>query len=913
MIDKNIPSAQFLLCSASFESTEHFFDQLDAQSLILTANRRLSRYLRKQFDDKQRRSHGAWETLNCYPLQGWLQACWSSLQQVGWVNTEKMVLTSVQEQLIWQHIVEQQSDQQPLLNHLDIAKIAHSAWQTLIRWELQPESLGSFSADTRFFRKCCARFKYYCDARGLIDTASQEGVITHAAKQKRLDVPKTVFLIGFEDLTPIIKSMMGALSEQGTQIQQATIAHAASDIVRVSCRDGRHEVQTAARWAAKRLEIEPDANIGIICPNLSRDLSQIEHAFTEMFEPQAILPEQARHAPGFNISAAQNLSCTAPVQAALLTLRLNHRTLDLDQTSRLLGSPFLGLTRELNARALVGLDIATEQAISVSRLRAKCAELLPEQEEPRCPDFYNRLHQLHLIQLHGPESRRPSGWAQMFHAQLMAMGWPGDRRLDTIEYQQVQMWHGVIQTMAQLDYVFDQVDLMQALHYLQSLVAAQAFHPQTRESPVQILGLLEAAGIPFDYLWVMGLDNQSWPLPAKPNPLIPIDLQKKMAMPNASADRELTYAKNLTRIFKKTARSIVFSYSEFEGDQALTASPLIESVRTVLAETLEAAPSTNYSKQLFALGPVDAFVDSCGPKISHPAAVVGGTQILKDQAACGFRAFAQHRLHANKIEKPVSGLSPIERGNLIHHAMEYIWRKLKSYQQFIGLSDSQLNSLVKDAIDAAMRELAHERTLGYRLRELETQRMMQLIFSWLALEKEREPFTVVFNEKKRSLRLAKMPLKVRYDRVDRLEDGSLFVIDYKTGIQNISAWSGHRPDEPQIPIYAIGNYKKISGVAFGQINIKETAFKGIAEREETAPGLKIPEMLNKIDLPDSWQEIVTHWRMTLEILAMEFVAGTADVNPKYPGRTCQYCHLHTLCRVKEYIHVDEGDEEAEND
>ena len=49
----------------------------------------------------------------------------------------------------------------------------------------------------------------------------------------------------------------------------------------------------------------------------------------------------------------------------------------------------------------------------------------------------------------------------------------------------------------------------------------------------------------------------------------------------------------------------------------------------------------------------------------------------------------------------------------------------------------------------------------------------------------------------------------------------------------------------------------------------------------------------------------------LENLAAEFRAGTAQVNPKHPGKTCNYCELKPVCRIHEMnaLH-DDGDEDG---
>ena len=64
---------------------------------------------------------------------------------------------------------------------------------------------------------------------------------------------------------------------------------------------------------------------------------------------------------------------------------------------------------------------------------------------------------------------------------------------------------------------------------------------------------------------------------------------------------------------------------------------------------------------------------------------------------------------------------------------------------------------------------------------LEETRLIRLVTEWLLYERGRVPFNVLDTEQKTSVSVAGLPLRVRLDRIDRLIDGSLLVIDYKSG------------------------------------------------------------------------------------------------------------------------------------
>ena len=61
--------------------------------------------------------------------------------------------------------------------------------------------------------------------------------------------------------------------------------------------------------------------------------------------------------------------------------------------------------------------------------------------------------------------------------------------------------------------------------------------------PIQVVGVLESAQLEFDHLWVLGLSDDTWPRPARPNPLLPLELQRSRGVPRASAEWELAFAR----------------------------------------------------------------------------------------------------------------------------------------------------------------------------------------------------------------------------------------------------------------------------------------------------------------------------------------------------------------------------------
>ena len=146
-----------------------------------------------------------------------------------------------------------------------------------------------------------------------------------------------------------------------------------------------------------------------------------------------------------------------------------------------------------------------------------------------------------------------------------------------------------------------------------------------------------------------------------------------------------------------------------------------------------------------------------------------------------------------------------------------------------------------------------------------------------------------------------MSLKV--DRIDELDDGGQFIIDYKTGANIDSKDFLTQPlIEPQLPVYAVATADTTTaGIAFARLQRGMCEFSGIARKEGLLKGVK--EFSRYPQAEDlgitSWEELRTFWQQELTQLATDYAAGEAAVNPYDTKKSCEYCDLTGLCRIGE--------------
>jgi ATP-dependent helicase/nuclease subunit B len=380
---------------------------------------------------------------------------------------------------------------------------------------------------------------------------------------------------------------------------------------------------------------------------------------------------------------------------------------------------------------------------------------------------------------------------------------------------------------------------------------------------------------------VSGLTDESWPLDARPNPFIPIAAQKKAGIPQASAETSAALDRRITDEWKRAATEVVFSYPQKEEDRDFTPSPLILDV----AEKPAAIPEfPRYRDLLFESRKIESFEDAKAPPVP-PGKVRGGTRVLADQAACPFRAFARWRLGAEPLEEPAAGLDPRDRGKLMHALMKELWTRLRG--------SAALTQNMSLAITQAAAAAVQEMGLDGRFAELERERLAKLAREWLEVEARRSPFAVVSIEEKRDLKVAGLEFQSRIDRMDKLQAGGHVLIDYKSGrMMGTRQWEGPRPDDPQLPLYAVAAPEELAAVTFAKLVPGEMRFIGFSREERVIPQVRPPERI-------SWPALLAAWKKDAEALGNSFAEGDAQVDPKDELKTCRRCDLQTLCRVYE--------------
>lgn len=837
------------------------------RTTVVTPNRRLAQALLAEFDGyQQARGLAVWEAADILPLGAFVERLWDDALHSERGAKLPLVLTAAQEQVLWEDILRRQT----LLSVAQTAMQCREAWRLMHAWRIAPggggEDAAAFADWAREYEK---RTAHAVDAARLPDFVAE--LLPSA------NLPRLLVAYAFDILPPQTQHFLSFFERVDCAPERAQ-----GSAGRLVFRSAREELEQAAAWARARLEAGA-RRIGVVVPDLALRRREVIRVFTRVMAPAACLPGAERGALPFNVSLGAPLADYALVDHALALIELSFRELPFERASRLLRSPFLGAAEGEMARR-ARLDARLRESLGA---RVSLPKLIAVAEP--CPRLRALLEKVFALRMEG--ERSPAVWARHFSALLDAAGFPGERPLDSAQFQTRAKWHEVLGEVAKLEHVQPEATCAEAFAALQHLCAHSLFQPETPSAPVQILGVLESAGLRFDCLWVSGLTDEAWPMDARPNPFLPIAAQRRAGVPQASAEASAALDRRLTEEWLVAAAEVLFSCPSKQDDRDLAPSPLIASLAQARLD-LPAYP--RHRDMLFSHRRGGSLQDGKGPAMP-PGPVRGGTRVLADQAACPFRAFARWRLSAHPLDAPTPAPDAAERGKLLHALMRELWAELKSSSE---LRTRNLVAVIHRAAEAAVKEAG----LEGRFAELERERLARLADEWLALERSRKDFEVIALEERRALEVSGLEFASRVDRIDRLAAGGHVLIDYKTGRASLRQWEAPRPDDPQLPLYAVAAREELAAVAFARLRPGDMRFIGLSRDEKLVPGLKThPE----------WPALLDAWRRETEMLGAAFAAGEAAVDPKQDLKTCQRCDLQTLCRVYEKFNaLDVADEEG---
>lgn len=727
-------------------------------------------------------------------------------------------------------------------------------------------------------------FRRRCAELGASSATSWQDCRAHLRPSNRL------LLAGFSVVGPARRQW---LELHGARVARSAVGEASQDVTDgatqvIGCDDPLLEAEAAAQWCAAQLARDAQARLLLVVPRLAQQRHQWERALSQQLDFQSLLAAGTSSATSaFAIEGGQPLNLYPLVATALQMVAIASGVAGFDQLSAVLRSPYLAALDRDQCLRLDGWlrehNLGEAGAGMLARLvQPVVAELGEAAAAPL------RALLAAIAACASSPAAAPAVWGRLFADLLSRCGWPG-ADLGADEHQVRMRFDELLGDLAAIAAPVSRLEAGEAGELLHELARRVAFEPASDDVPVTVTASLDDPIVRYDGIWVAGLSAETWPPAAQPDPLLPALLQRDAGVPEASAAGQLSLALQRMRQWQQRSVRRVWSWSRSESDLPRDRSPL-------LGEPSGATPAPAFELRAWLLAhapTLEAWHDDYGPPWPRSRELRGGTSLLELQSQCPFRAFAELRLKARPLPQPQPGIDARLRGQMLHFALEQFWRATGDAATLHSRSRDVTQGLVRDCVQAASARMAMRLpgTIDPALMRREAVRAQRLLGQLIDWELTRGAFEVRSLEAAQRLAIAGTTLPLRLDRVDRLDDGRLLVIDYKSGSAQAFDAYVERPPRPQLPAYAIAAGEQVAAVIAVHLG-RELKLRGLADRAGRVPGRGIDTVTGG---EHNWAPLLQQWRERLERLLREFLEGRAAVQPQ-PG-ACEYCHLPMLCRV----------------
>jgi len=855
-------------------------DALRDSSQILTANRRLARVLASEFG-KQMVLAGeqAWPSPAIISWQDWLAELLSTAEQQQSLPTR---INGHQSRVLWERCLRREIND-PLLNIGLLVRQSRETWSRLHDFCVPLDDCRSTAQgnDQRVFARAAESYQSILDREHWVDDSGLAGLVADLICAGRVKMPSRLSIAGFDSVVPQAKKVLDAACGKGMSIEDVRRKLSkASGAIRVYD-NTEAEIRAAGAWARRELEEDSTRRIAIVATNLEQNAAHYGRLVREGFVPGWQYAGTA-HRASVNVSYGKRLTDYPAIAIALLVLRWLYEDLTGREVSLLLRSPIIGIG-DTSGRGRLELLLrqVPDRSWSPEMLLAELGDGEPSAD---ARDWIDRIRYLGSLRVGLPRRDAPPSWAVVIDDTLKKLNWPGDGSLDSVEFQLINRWRELLNDLARLELVSPTLTIADVLRRLATMAGETVFQPEVEGALIQLLGPLEAAGMEFDKLWVSGLTASNWPPAGRPLSLLSMNLQRSKDMPDAVPQDTLDYARRVLDRLTSSATDVVCSYPLTDGDAEQGESGLLRRFDYKLLPRQD-DPGWHAATLIDAVSLITVPADPI-PIVSADEVIFGGAATIQRQLTEPFAAFVFGRLGVKTIQAISFGLSASLRGNLIHDALRRLYSGLPSRSDIAAWDSDELEGRAAAALDKSFRrQMQNIDPVLRQLFRLEQQRAGKLLQDVVALDRTRDEFEIADVEGALQATIAGLSLRLRVDRIDRLSDGKIVILDYKTGSRKGFLGANGLPKDMQLVVYTIAVDAEVSDLALVNIDSRSTAIDGV--------GLQLTPDLN-------WDDALASWTKLVEAAADQIQHGDIRVNGLQNTQSAR--PLSLLSRIGELQH-----------
>ena len=834
---------------------------------------------------------------NCVDFERFCAALWRRGQLFGLIADSRELLDAHAGGALWRSAV---SDETNLMTNESarVASLADEAWVLAHRYGLpirQIATLASGQDNQALFARCAVRMEALLRR---VDAITQSEL--YAQLLLRMDsiqtlLPEAVVLTPAFNVHAGQTQLLAALAQRGVSVTRW-----APDLQAIpSCHahefsDEQQEMSTAIAWAKAHTthDVEREKVVAIIVPDLSQCRARWLTALREQLNPQRwwLSPETDR--AQFNLSIGESLSASPWVASLLTILSASSGSVDTEVIAQALTHPRWGRSPASQQRLQRRLWRMLERGADRCALRDWVEDFSPA--TPASWDaFFASAAQAKPVK------------RELHHAALLALvgmltEHPWIAQSDLFQLQKA--WSDALRRWVATDRWLPPLTWRDAVKEITSMAGQQTFQPQSGRANIQVMGLLESAGVPLDAAWIVGLTDRVLPEVYKPHPMLPRAWQAAQSAGLGSREEVRRRADALWANWNLLCGELHVSYArEIDGSAQRIS-------RLAVGVGLEPVPSLAVMPTYWCRSDSSVLSDESLPVAeAHSSRVPLSSSIVELQAHCPRKAAAS-RLNLREWPEHAVGITARLRGDMVHHVMHSVGNTRIQYALDDGEAPSLevLRGVAADAFNGAVKEAQKKRpAIPDTVWAIERDRLLPLIDTVLALDAVRNGFTVVAVEESVQTELFNSAFKLRLDRRDLFNaasEGERYgvVLDYKTGSVTradlFAENSSGRLAAPQLPLYLFALHAALPETAprigaLGYVVISDDDVKFVGVGADVAMNPRRPNPGES-----DWQALSLAWRDQLGALVEEYRAGVAEVAPLKGMATCRYCSYAGFCR-----------------
>lgn len=793
-----------------------------------------------------------------------------------------------------------------LTNPSGVANKVLEAYQNLLQWRLSLEDIvGHQTIEIDYFKIWITKIQKFCKQKKLIATFEVLASLEQNISKLLPCLPKHLLMVGFNQLTPDQQAFLDCLQKYQIQVDSFDFQSQPENANQIGFTGLQQELEFAANYAKNNQQ--KGKCVGIVVEQLANHLGEVHRIFSEVFQPEESKPWVALSKPKYNVSAGFALSDQPLVKTGLFLLNLRANRISLEELHFLKNTPFIewGVHRQAIQFFLQRLCLNARKNYSLSFL----LKSIEENEKPENLEVLKK--RLQLVEKRNNKMLPIAQHIDQWRQNLSVWGWAEFNGLNEFDVQAKNALLSLISDCGLLSDLYDKITSTEAVDFLNQSSQQSAFQIASDRTDVHILGILEASGLQFDNLIVVGFNANNWPQKNKINPFLPLELQRENRMPGSSAEREFEYARDLSNSLLNSAKQLIVTSSDSDSSNSMAIAPFfahlpLAEINDFIEDTKDETPEPDY-----------IWIDDYNIDLST-AEIRGGAYLLSDYAKCPFRSMSTFQLKLTGYQTPEVGVEAKTKGSWLHETMELIWQKLGCQKTLLAMPQSELELLVLDSLQSAQQK--HQAyllaTTDLEIINLEQNKLAALIFEWLNIEKNRPDFKVYQLETEYKLDIGHLNLKFRVDRIDINEKKQIEIIDYKTGKTEVNNWFGVRPTEAQMPAYILSMQQQpmrkpnISGMNYARLKTGEVAQSGLNFESDDNRISRFEHYLKekksvafKKNNIEKFEDLVEQWQKSLSRMATGISSGYMSVSPKDKNQSCLYCDYKAICRINEKLPV----------